>query len=258
MGPITKIDLNGDGTLDQIDQGRVEPQKAANDSCGGGLQFDVHPAVTDAAKKLIAMPNAPKGLKRFHDGMMDFAMADATNVPVFQPGGLLSVRKGQVLGEVDTSGKLIRTVKVDGLALGITRYQLDKLYRGSYEKPVEHRDLTWRAYSLSGDPVKEVQDEINLKNAVWVVAGVQTINPNMILTNNELSDAEKLLKPLFENAKALKGRPDGIEVLTKTLRQWHKTNTSPLASEIKTEPLWSEILAALAKQMGLSPADFPG
>jgi hypothetical protein len=252
VSKISKIDLNGDGILDQINQARVEPQKTPGDACGGGLQFDVHPVLEGAARKLIEMPNAPKGLRRFHDGMMDFALTDP-KVSVFQPGGLLSVRKGQVIGEVDASGKLVRTFTIDGLALGITQHQLDKLFRGTYEKQVEHSDLTWRAYTLSGDQVKE---EISLKRAVWVVAG-QPVNPNTLLTAKSLSDAETLLKPLFESVSALKGQEGKAQKLETTIAQWrvnHHALHSTHFKTLTTEPMWSEIRAALGKMIGLPPA----
>lgn len=188
----------------------------------------------------------------------------------YAANGLASFVAGLRAGVLNEENVMADVMDIQGIAISVVRSPpLNGLviYTPHYDHPkrVQH----W-AYSVDSETGEAVRREDTSK-LCWVVTNAgkpERLDPNRIAKgDNDLTDSEKLVKELFDKAKALHiEKPNEAQMkgiitkLKKVVRAWERQHalSNPLAKQVHDPLLWQGILGAMAMLAGLAPADFQG
>lgn len=193
-------------------------------------------------------------------------------VRFYAANGFASFVAGQRAGVLNEKNEMVDTMDIQGIAIQVVRNApLNGLviYSPHYDHPKRVQHWAYSADSKTG----EVFRKEDTSHLCWVVTNAgkpERLDPNRIVASKdtkELTDSEKLVKPLFDYAKTLRiENPSNIQKrelitkLKKMAKTWERKHAllNPLAKEVRTPLLWHGILGCMAVLSGLTPADYPG
>lgn len=256
MGRVSLVDINGDGVVDKwvtkvgdclVPQ---KPRKGVIAECQRSVDQWVE--VTVPQHSPITFKPAPTGFNRF-SSQAAFACVDK-KVPFFHDK--TSFHVGQTIGYHDNETGAFHTMRITGLVAGVSAIP-------SGDVGDDIRVERWAYAEKNGKPT-----QIMLSRAFWIIPHTpkpEFIRPNLILNSKtELSNAEKLLKKLFENVRdRAAGQKGSVQertrILDEELGKWQKKakqqEPKRFAAIHSDRYIWPGIRIALGMLLGLSPAD---